>query len=112
MRSRYANKAITDAVKNVATADRIIDYDGMLVQKVFPIYMDDPKPRHPLDISANLYQPAKYFAGRMIDTFVFNTAVIWLMTLILFITLYFDALRKFIQMLEGSRKYRKKDRAV
>jgi len=43
---------------------------------------------------------------------VFNTSVIWLMTLILFVTLYFDALRKFIQLLEGSRKYRKKDRAV
>lgn len=110
MRSRYANKAVTDAVKNVTTADRIIDYDGVLVQKVFPIYMDDPKPRHVLDFSANLYQPAKYFAGHMVDTFIFNIGVIWFMTFILFITLYFDALRRFIQLLEGSRKYKKKDR--
>jgi ABC-type multidrug transport system ATPase subunit len=110
MRAMYVNEAVTNAVKNVNTSDRIVEYDGKLIQKIYPIYMDEHRPVHALDFSANLYQPTKHFAGAYIDTFYFNIAVIWSMTLTLFIALYFDALKKLIQILEGNRKYRRKDR--
>ena len=109
-RNRYVNQAVTDAVKNMTATDRIVEYDGQLIQKIFPIYMDEHRPAHPFDFAANLYQPTKHFLGRHIDTLYFNIAVIWAMTTILFITLYFDVLQKVISMLEGSRKYRRRDR--
>jgi ABC-type multidrug transport system ATPase subunit len=110
MRNKYVNDAVSSAVKNVTTADRIVAYEGKLIQKIFPIYMDEHRPENYFDFSANLFQPTKYFAGFYIDTLYFNIGVIWSMTLFLFITLYFDVLKKFIQILEGNRKYRRKDR--
>ena len=110
MRDQYVNQAVSDAVKNVTSPDRIVEYDGQLIQKIYPIYMDEHRPDHALDFSANLYQPTKHLAGYYIDTLFFNIAVIWSMTAVLFITLYFDVLRRIIQLLEGNRKYRRRDR--
>ncbi|HYC87481.1 MAG TPA: ABC transporter ATP-binding protein, partial [Chryseosolibacter sp.] len=107
---RYVNGAVSDAVRNLNSSDRIVEYDGQLVQKVFPIYMDEHRPSHIFDFSANLYQPTKHFLGAHIDTLYFNLAVIWSMTIVLFITLYFDLLKKLVTLLEGNRKYRRKDR--
>jgi ABC transport system ATP-binding/permease protein len=107
---RYVNQAVSDAVKNVSSPARIIEYDGKLIQKIYPVYMNEHRPSHIFDFSANLYQPTKHFLGLHFDTLYFNIAVIWTMTLILFITLYFDALRKLIAILEGNRKYKRKDR--
>jgi hypothetical protein len=72
--------------------------------------MLDHKPAHFFDFSANLYQPTKYFAGRDFFTLYFNVAVIWAMTIGLFITLYFDVLKRLIKRLERSRKYRVKEK--
>ena len=110
LKNRYVNEAVSNTVKNVSSADRIVEYEGRLIQKIFPIYMDEHRPVHFFDFSANLYQPTKHFAGLYFNTLYFNIAVIWSMTLFLFITLYFDVLKKFIQLLEGNRKYRRKDR--
>lgn len=107
-RERYVNEAVSNTVKNVSSRDRIIEYDGKLIQKIFPIYMDEHRPLHLFDFSANLYQPTKHFAGHYFDTLFFNMAVIWSMTLFLFVTLYFDLLRKLVKFLEGNRKYRRK----
>jgi hypothetical protein len=40
--------------------------------------------------------PSKHFLNQNIDTFFFNTGVIWSMTLALTLALYFDVLRKII----------------
>jgi len=109
-RNRFVNEAVSNAVKNISSSDRIVEYEGRLIQKIFPIYMDEHRPLHLFDFSANLYQPTKHFVGAYFDTLYFNIAVIWSMTVFLFITLYFDVLKKFIQLLEGNRKYRRKDR--
>jgi ABC transport system ATP-binding/permease protein len=110
LHDRYVNGAVTDAVKNMTSSERIVEYEGRLVQKIFPIYLDEHRPSNFLDFSANLYQPTKHFLGLNIDTLYFNIGVIWSMTLFLFITLYFDALKKLIKVLEGNRKYKRKDR--
>jgi ABC-type multidrug transport system ATPase subunit len=109
-KEQYVNGAVTDAVKNTTSAERIVEYDGNLIQKIYPIYRDDHRPANALDFSANLYQPTKQFAGINFDTLFFNIAVIWSMTAVLFITLYFDALKRLIKVLEGNRKYKRRDR--
>lgn len=107
-RNKYQNKQVATAVKNVATPNRIVEDEGRLYQRIYPIYQEDHKPRHYLDFSANLFQPTKHFAGRYFDTLYFNISVIWSMTAILFITLYFDLLKKFMELFE-QRKQRKRD---
>jgi hypothetical protein len=82
-------------VKNTVESNRIIEKDGKLVQKIFPIYKN-PDPDHMVDFNAQFYMPAKHFLNQNIDTFYFNLGVIWSMTIILMITLYFEVLRKIV----------------
>ncbi len=110
MRERYVNEAVSAAVKNTASLERIVEVDGALIQKIYPIYLDEHRPRNRFDFISNLFQPTKYFLGWNIDTFYFNIAVIWSMSFVLYITVYFDVLKRFIKLLEGNRRYLKKDR--
>lgn len=109
-RITYSNKAVADAVKNITAEHRIVEYDGQLIQKIYPIYINEHKPGHWFDYSANLYQPSKHFAGIIFDTYHFNVLVIWFMTFLLSVTLYFDLLRKLVNVLENRRKYQRKDK--
>jgi ABC transport system ATP-binding/permease protein len=94
-RERYHNEAITELVKNTSETHRIIEKDGKLVQKIYPIYKD-PDPDHAIDFNAQFYMPTKHFLNKNIDTFWFNTGVIWSMSFVLALTLYFDVLRRII----------------
>ncbi len=107
-RLSYANDAVTDAVLNVTAIERIMEYNGRLVQKIYPVYNDEHNPEHFFDFSANLYQPTKHFAGIYWNTLYFNIVVIWLMTLFLYVTLYFDVLKRIVKRLEGSRRFKRK----
>jgi ABC transport system ATP-binding/permease protein len=94
-RNEYQNEAISELVKNMVEPNRIIEKDGKLVQKIFPIYKN-PDPDHMVDFNAQFYMPAKHFLNTNIDTFYFNLGVIWSMTILLMITLYFEVLRKIV----------------
>jgi energy-coupling factor transporter ATP-binding protein EcfA2 len=91
-RERYSNEAVSDLVKNVSESHRVIEKDGKLIQKIYPIYKD-PEPDHMVDFNAQFYMPTKHFLSMNVDTFYFNTGVIWSMTLVLALMLYFDILR-------------------
>lgn len=91
----YHNEVIADLVKNLSETHRSIEKDGKLIQKIYPIYKD-PDPDHTIDFNAQFYMPKKHFLGRNIDTFYFNLGVIWSMSLVLGIALYFDVLRRII----------------
>ncbi len=94
------NEAIAELVKNTTEQHRIVRSHGELIQKIFPIYKD-PDPDHTVDFDAQFYMPAKHFLNRNIDTLYFNLGVIWTMTLILCLTLYYEVLRKIIDGLSN-----------
>lgn len=96
MKNAYENDRINQMVKNLSTKQRIEESDGELLQKIYPIYARNDNPNHAMDFRTNFYYPEKYFGGRYIDTKIFNTVVIWMMTLFLFIALYFDWLRMMV----------------
>lgn len=107
-KERYHNDAISELVKNTTETHRIIEKDGKLIQKIYPIYKD-PDPDHAIDFDAQFYMPEKHFLSRNIDTFWFNTGVIWFMSLTLALLLYFDVLRRIIDGIGNLRNplYRK-----
>jgi ABC-type multidrug transport system ATPase subunit len=96
----YQNEAITELVRNTMETNRIIEKDGKLIQKIYPIYKD-PDPSHMVDFDAQFYMPAKHFLNQNIDTLYFNLGVIWSMTLVLAIALYWEILRKVIETLSN-----------
>lgn len=96
-RQANQNEAVATLVKNLEEPARIIELRGRLVQKVYPIYKD-PNPDHLIDFDAQFYLPAKHFLRATIDTEYFNMGVIWCMSIILYITLYFDVLRRLLSI--------------
>lgn len=97
-RNQYHNETVAELVKNTTETNRIIERDGRLIQKIFPVYKR-PEPEHLVDFNAQFYMPAKHFLNRDVDTYFFNLGVIWWMTLVLGITLYFDVLRGILNAL-------------
>lgn len=94
LKSKYFNDALNDFVTNRNDLTKIINYRQQLVQKSDPIYNI---PRNSSFFKAHFYAPVKLFFGIKIDTFIANIMVLWMMTLILMITLYFDFFRKLIE---------------
>lgn len=105
MRLNYENKAVTTALKNINTPNRIVRKEDHLVQKIYPVFNIDEHPEHALDFKAQFFSPAKHFAGLYIDTLFFNVIIIWIMTIVLYITLYFDVLRNLLKLFEGRRRF-------
>ena len=108
MKMKYQNESVSRMVENSSNAVRIVEWEGELVQKIYPVYFEDHRPDHLIDFRENFYVPAKYFWGKKYDTLYFNIAVIWVMTIFLFVTLYFELLKKAVHGFAMRRKYRKK----
>ncbi len=97
LRNTYENKQLGVMLKNIQTKRRIVRSNDELIQKIYSIFARNEFPEHLLDFRTNFYYPEKYFGGKYIDTKIFNVIIIWIMTSILFISLYYDWLRKMIR---------------
>ena len=98
LKGEHYNESIAQIVKNQNEAHRIIEQDRQLVRKIFPIYMT-PHPHGYFDFRDQFYVPQKHFMGRHFDTLYFNIAMIWVMTIICIIALYFDLLRRVVDLI-------------
>ncbi|MEA3479045.1 MAG: ABC transporter permease, partial [Bacteroidota bacterium] len=93
-----ANKTLEEFVTNNKTFDYHTEYNGDMIQKRDPIYLD---PTYKF-IKAHFYAPRKMIAGTFIPTLWVNVMVIWFMTILLYILLYFRVLKKFLDFMEKS----------
>ncbi|GAA5026760.1 hypothetical protein GCM10011506_12730 [Marivirga lumbricoides] len=100
-KDEYFNESLSDLVRNVTVADRVIEYKGKLIQQIDPIFHKPVEPDNPLNYRTHFFAPQKYFAGMYIDTFYFNIIVIWFMSLLLYLTLYFELFGKLISFFGG-----------
>lgn len=96
-RSRYHNEAVADIVEKTFEKNKIVEYDNRLIQHVDPIF-EIPEPKHKLAFRCHFYAPQKHFLGSFFDTFWFNMIVVWVMTMVMYVTLYYDLLKKAIDM--------------
>ncbi len=93
VKAGHYNESLADLLTNVVEERRIIEHDGALMQQIDPVFQD-PEPEHILDYRAHFFSPTKHMMGVWMGTYGFNMLVIWFMTLILYIALYFQVLRK------------------
>ncbi len=96
-RNHYHNEAVQEIVTNLYEKNKIIRYKEKLVQQSDPIFQD-PEPEGFLSFRAHFYAPKKHFAGKYFDTFWFNQVIVWIMTILLYIALYYDALKKLLNL--------------
>jgi len=96
-RKAYHNESISDLATKAFEKNQMLQYKDELVQQYDPVYRD-PAPNYLLDIRSHFLAPRKNFMGQLYDTFWFNLAMIWFMTIVLYITLYYESLKKFLEM--------------
>lgn len=94
LKNTYTNESLENFVTNYTEFDYTVEENGHLVQKKELIYRD---PYDQSFFGAHFYAPRKKLFGKYVDTFWANALVIWMMTLLLAVTLYFDALRKILE---------------
>jgi hypothetical protein len=92
-RAKYYNETVEKLVTNNMAEDRIVEYQGRLMQKIYPVYLYPLPENEFLDTKAHFYAPVKYAFGQYVPTLFFNLGIIWLMTGLLYITLYHKAFR-------------------
>ncbi|MEW6468383.1 MAG: ATP-binding cassette domain-containing protein [Bacteroidota bacterium] len=96
MKNDYQNESLSDLVKNATELDKIIEKDGQLIQRADPVYLDPDE-----NFKSHFYAPRKKVFGRYYDTYWVNLSVIWLMSLTLAVTLYYDLLKKLLDGIEN-----------
>jgi ABC-type multidrug transport system ATPase subunit len=99
-KQKYNNEALEKLVLNKNEFQQVEITDKAIVPLRNPIYMPPTSKWG----RSHFYSSEKYFAGMTIPTTIFNLIVIWLSTIILYITLYFDLLRKIINYFETFKK--------
>jgi hypothetical protein len=96
LRDTYFNRSLEEFVKDKNETTKTIVYKGELVQKLDPIFMDSKNKL----ILAHFYAPEKQIFGVKVDTYIVNVFVLWIMTLFLYLALYFRLLKKLLDFLE------------
>jgi ABC-type multidrug transport system ATPase subunit len=104
--ANFDNENLNNLVKNSGELNRCIEKDGKLIQQIDPVYQD------PIDSKigrAHFFAPRKNFFGTYFSTYWFNICVIWMMSILLIITLYFDIFKKVMDSLGNIKLPRRKN---
>ncbi|HUW92503.1 MAG TPA: ATP-binding cassette domain-containing protein [Bacteroidales bacterium] len=95
-RERTHNKDMADILLNRTVQKKTLDIKDRIIQKSDPIFME-PGSKYG---RAHFYAPFKRLGSWRIGTLWFNMGVIWFMNTLLFLTLYYDLLKRGINQLE------------
>ncbi len=100
MRDEYENNRLKNFALDFDNMNKTVQTPQKIIQKMNPGYM---KPASRFGRS-HYFAPIKIIGSKEIETFNFNLAVIWILTLLLYIALYFNILRKFVESFGYMRK--------
>jgi ABC-type multidrug transport system ATPase subunit len=99
LQDKFFNKRLDEMVKNRNEASEIFESDDRLIQKSQPVFM---LPGSKIG-RAHFFAPYKLLGNLPISTLIFNNAAMWIMIILLFVTLYYNLLKRFINWLEKLR---------
>ena len=97
LRAQNYNENLSNVVLNRLSTNKIFDSEYELIQKADPIFM---APGSKFG-RAHFFAPYKMIGNLKIETMIFNMIVVWIMIFILFVTLYYNVLKRFIRFLES-----------
>jgi hypothetical protein len=102
LKTDYYNKGLATFVLNGDITDQSVEKPKRIYRKYQPGYM----PPTANNGRAHFCAPFKMIGSLKIDTFWFNLIVIWLVSIILYIALYFNLLRKILSGFDKSNRRR------
>ncbi|NLR94249.1 MULTISPECIES: ATP-binding cassette domain-containing protein [Flammeovirga] len=100
-RDLYYNDQLEIFVKNKNVLNRTVVDHNRIIQLIDPIFYVKENTSGPLDYRTHLFAPKKKVFGTYIDTFTFNVLMIWMMSVLLYFSLYFEWLKKIIEGTES-----------
>jgi len=92
LKKQYYSNYLADMVLDRNDLIKLYESKTQLVQKKDPVF-NYPKSKYG---QAHFYAPVKFIGNFEIETIWFNITVIWLMSLVLYIMLIYDVLRKIV----------------
>ncbi|MDX2061559.1 MAG: ATP-binding cassette domain-containing protein [Bacteroidia bacterium] len=92
----HHNESLQDLVTNRTDEIKVLEIGDQLIQNSDPIYQTPAR-----EWRAPFFSSTKKFLGMQWDTLYFNMGVVWLMTALLYLTLYYESLRVGIARLQG-----------
>jgi len=99
LREKNYNENMANILLNRLTTSKIYDSPERLIQKSDPVFM---KPGSKYG-RTHFYAPFKQIGNLRIGTLFFNMLAIWIMILFLFVTLYYNVLKRFMKLLESMK---------
>lgn len=94
LKMKYHNKSLERLVLNTEIQDFFRETPCGIMQKIAPVY----KSPDFTSGRAHFLASGKNLFGSTVDTFSFNLGVIWLMTAFLYVALYYDWLRRIVNL--------------
>jgi len=91
------NDFLADIVKKTTTKNKVIRDGERLIQNYEPIYQN-PENGNLFSFRAHFFAPYKYIFKVPVHTLYFNLIVIWMMSILFYITLYYDVLKKSLEL--------------
>jgi ABC-type multidrug transport system ATPase subunit len=95
----YKNKSLNELVLEMPGLDVVAEIGNKIIPRAEPGYTKATSKYG----RAHFYAPYKYIGNLEVDTYWFNFMVIWLVSVILYVALYFNILRKLIDYIENLR---------
>lgn len=92
LREKYANRAVSDMVLNNNEMVKIMALDDQFIRKDTPVYQIPASGFG----RAQFYAAIKRLGNLEVPTLWFNSGILWIMTLLLYVSLLTGALRKFL----------------
>jgi len=92
LRNDYENESLTDLVTNKNEFNQVTEYDGKLIQRADPVF------NIPEGFRSHFYAPSKMVFGKSVSTKNVNVMVLWIMSIVLAVTLYFDGFKKLLDL--------------
>jgi ABC-type multidrug transport system ATPase subunit/uncharacterized tellurite resistance protein B-like protein len=109
LQDMYQNESLDNLVTNKMEKNKIIVTPGHLYQNDDPIYND---PQNVSFFNSHFFAPYKYIFGKRYTTFQINLIIIWVISILSYVLLYFDVLRRMlIGMMRLSKRIRPNKKA-
>jgi ABC-type multidrug transport system ATPase subunit len=100
LQQKNENEALTLMLRNSQEVNKIQEEN----ERLFPHYDQIYLKSNENGFSSHFYTPQKSFFGLELNTLVFNVSVIWAMSLLLILMLYYNILEKFLNLFESRKK--------
>ena len=98
MKRSYHNDNVSDIVQNALSKKKFFVENSMVYQNYDHIFLKDHTDKQFKLNGTFMYVPKKSLLGNIISTFWYNIIIIWIFNIVIFGLLYFDALKKIMEV--------------